>query len=123
MYIILKVRKLMDDNIEVLSKIVSKQEAKVLVYLATHGNATGMEIESKAGMRQPQMCIATSNLLKLGLITVTKEHEEGTKGRPRLRYSLDRKKTREWLATFLQVKESELKSFEDVVESWEKKLK
>lgn len=113
----------MDDNIEFLSKIVSKQEAKVLMYLAKHESATGMEIESEAEMRQPQMCIATKNLLKRGLITATHEHEEGIKGRPKIRYTLDRKKTREWLASFLQVKESELKQFEDVVETWDKKLK
>lgn len=113
----------MDEIVDVLSKMVTKQEAKVLVYLAKHDSATGMQIEAEAKMRQPQMCIATNNLLKMGLIAVAKEHEEGMKGRPRLRYSLDREKTRRWLASFLQVKESELKKFETVVESWEKKQK
>lgn len=105
----------MDEIIEVLSKVMSRQEAKVLLYLAEKESASGMDIEVATHMRQPQMCVATNNLMEKGLVKSHAEAEKGHKGRPKLIFTINKEKTKDWLLSASDERKKELKEIEDTI--------
>ncbi len=70
------------EMISVLIKAnIPKNVAKVLVYLASAGEVTSMEIEHSAFLRQPEVSIAIQELRKRNWVTKRDLKKEG-KGRP-----------------------------------------
>ena len=98
--------------VEGLSKVLSRVEAEVLVFLKEHGSSYARDIEHGAGLRQPEVCIATKKLLSEGFIRMEKVEHEG-KGRPRHLYSLNSNVK----ARFLKMVDKQVVEFEKTKES------
>lgn len=77
-------------EIELLRNLgYSKTDAKVLTYFLYFDKGYAQQIERQMGLRQPEVSIATSKLIKDGIITCAHiHHGEGLKGRPKNQYSL-----------------------------------
>jgi predicted transcriptional regulator len=101
--------------VDALSKVVNRQEAKVLVYLKRHKSATGIDIEREMGMRQPEVSIATGGLLDKKLIVASEEKRPGARGRPKIRYSMDERKVREFLSSMIDSKKDDIGAIEDAI--------
>lgn len=66
---------------------VSRNAAKMLAYLHDTNAATSSDLERAAGLRQPEVSIATKQLMEREWVTEREEKKPG-KGRPYKIYSL-----------------------------------
>lgn len=68
---------------------VSKNIARTLLVLATHGETTSVEVEKAAGLRQPEVSISMKELRAQGWVSKRDIKTEG-KGRPLHAYMLSK---------------------------------
>ena len=104
-----------EETIDVLSQVINKQEAKVLIFLKKHGDGTGMDIEHEMSMRQPEVSIATKKLLEKNLITQKEERVKGSRGRPKIRFYLNEQKVKELIESILHERKSSIDNIEKAV--------
>jgi predicted transcriptional regulator len=67
---------------------ITKNIAKALIMINNAKEATSREIELGASLRQPDVSIATKEMLRLGWISVTETKTDESKGRPKKIYTL-----------------------------------
>ncbi len=88
---IINVKQPDDKNEEIVSILISlgmnRAVAQMLSYLQSVSEATSVEIERGAGLRQPEVSIATKELKELDWIN-EREEKKLSKGRPYRIYSL-----------------------------------
>ena len=68
---------------------IRRNSAKVLIYMACHGEATSDDLESALGIGQPSVSAAIKDLDGLGWLT-TEQMRSDTKGRPKHKYRLSK---------------------------------
>jgi predicted transcriptional regulator len=74
--------------IEALEAVgVKRNVATIIVHLTYLGEATSKEIETRSGLRQPEVSIAMSTLRKHGWIA-ERDIKKGEKGRPTMLYEI-----------------------------------
>ncbi len=97
---------------------LSKNLARVLVYLSKVGEAISRDIERQTYLRQPEVSLATKELKELGWIKERELKREG-KGRPLKCYKLA-VDFREIVRGLIEKKREELKKMEKNLEELEK---
>lgn len=76
------------DLTEVLAQLgLDEKPARVVAFLAAHGNGRSMEIEDACDLRQPEVSQATMELRDMGWVVAEPEKRPG-KGRPVNNYHL-----------------------------------
>ncbi|VVB91749.1 MarR family protein [uncultured archaeon] len=80
-----------EKNEEIADTLISlgmkRPIARVLSYLKNRNEVTSVELEREAGLRQPEVSIATKELKEYGWVNEREEKKPG-KGRPHKVYSL-----------------------------------
>lgn len=105
------------EAIDVLSQVINKQEAKVLIFLKKHSDGTAIDIEHEMSMRQPEVSIATKNLLIKNLITQKEEKINGIRGRPKIRFYLNEIRVKELMENIIHDKKSTIDNIEKAVKT------
>lgn len=102
-----------EEIINQLTELLSRIEAKVLLFLKENGASYAMDIEHDTGMRQPETSMATRRLLEKKLITVTQKTHG--KGRPRNIYDID-KSAKTKLLKIVDTRTTEVKQIKEAIE-------
>ena len=66
-------------------------DAKVCAWMLKNKTGKATQMEQDLKLRQPTVSISTRKLIKQGIITITFEPKTGGKGRPLIRYHLNKK--------------------------------
>lgn len=67
---------------------VPKNTSKALAFIAANGESNSRSIENGTSLRQPEVSIATKDLIMRGWISVNETKSDTTKGRPSKSYVL-----------------------------------
>ena len=95
---------------------ISKNEAKILIYLLHKKEGISKVIERSVGLRQPKVSIGMNNLVLRGLIQ-RKFNRVHKKGRPNSIYSLeDFKKLKEFIVGNADKKSREMAEYMRIIE-------
>lgn len=78
-----------NEFVDLLSAVgIPKNMSRALILINNNKEATSRDIELGATLRQPEVSIATKEMLRRGWINVSETKSESNKGRPKMIYTI-----------------------------------